>query len=52
MMETVLWTSPLVQEKAHIVLKLFMYYNTYKHVQIRRILRIMDGLDVHSIIPI
>ena len=46
--------EPPVQEKVHIIFILLMYYNTYgpRHAQIKKLLRIMDGLNVHYITPI
>ena len=43
--------EPPVQEKVHINFKLLMYCNQYRHVLIKKLLRIMDGLNVHYITP-
>jgi hypothetical protein len=50
MMETRLWTSPPVQEKVHIILD-FSCITIHEHVQFEKLLRIMDGLNVHYITP-
>ena len=50
MMETRLWTSPLSKR----IYTLFSNYSciiTHKHVQIKKLLRIMNGLNVHYITP-
>ncbi len=49
MMETKLWTSPHVQEKVRISFKFLVYYNTWICSN-QKLLRIMDGLNVHYVI--
>ena len=50
MMETKLWTSPHVKEKVHIILN-YSCIMIHRHVQIKNLLCIMDGLNVHYITP-
>ena len=43
--------EPPVQEKVHINLKLLMHCNQYRNVLIKKLVRIMDSLNVHYITP-
>lgn len=50
-MKTILSTSLVVQEKVHTIFKLFIFIILHKHVKIKNLLRIMDGLNVNCITP-